>query len=145
MAAVFFKNIFFLFSGLLEVSCKGAAHFCAIASSPLGRMRLKGSPPTPAKPKPAQTPCAFTSEEEAGPLEEAAELRGPQEISGRGSLAGGADPGLVGDVLADVGLVGVVGVVRPRLARASKVPSGSTITSITETWRRSGKFSVCVT
>lgn len=98
-------------------------------------MRLKGSPPTPAKPKPTQTPCAFISMlvEEVWLLEEAAEPRAPEGISGSDSLAGGADPGLVGDVLADVGLVGVVGVVRPRLARASKVPSGSTITSITET------------
>lgn len=36
-------------------------------------------------------------------------------------------------VLAVWGLVGVVGLVRPRLARASRVPSGSTITLITET------------
>lgn len=36
-------------------------------------------------------------------------------------------------------LVGVVGLVRPRLAKASRVPSGSTITLITKTEREKGE------
>ena len=60
---------------------------------------------------------------------------GPGRISGSDSLAGGVDPGLVAEgevVLVAWGLLGVVGLARPRLARASRVPSGSTMTLITE-------------
>lgn len=69
-------------------------------------------------------------------MEAAAEPPDPGSISGSDSLAGGADPGLVaegGVVLAAWGFVGVVGLVRLRLAKASRVPSGSTITLITIT------------
>lgn len=61
---------------------------------------------------------------------EAAEAPGPGRISGSESLAG---------LLAEGGVVlevwGLVGLLRLRLAKASKVPSGSTITLITETWK----------
>lgn len=59
---------------------------------------------------------------------EAAEPSGPGRISGSDSLAGLATEG--GVALA-VGTL--VGLDRLRLAKASKVPSGSTITLITET------------
>lgn len=69
--------------------------------------------------------------EEDCTLEEEADPPGPGRISGSGSLAG-----LVaewGNILAVWCLVEVVGLVRQRLVKASKVPSGSTITLITET------------
>lgn len=113
-----------------------SVHFCAMASSPLGRMRLKGSPPTPVNPRPMLGSRAVSPvlAEEVWTL--AVDPPGPGRISGSDSLAWGADPGLVAEgevVLAVWGLVGVVGLVRPRLARASRVPSGSTITLITGT------------
>lgn len=128
-----------------NIDFRESLHFCAMASSPLGRMRLKGSPPTPVNPRPTLGPRAVSSvlAEEAWTL--AVGPPGPGRISGSDSLAGRADPGLVAEedaVLAIWGWVGVVGLVRPRLARASRVPSGSTITLITET--ETGKESVCV-
>lgn len=112
-------------------------HFCAMASSPLGLMRLKGRPPTAVRLRlrPGSRAVSSVMVEETWTLVEAP---GPGRVSSRDSLAGGADPGLVAVVLAVRGLVGVVGLVRPRLARASRVPSGSTITLITgtETERR---------
>lgn len=126
------------------ISRKRSVHFCAMASSPLGRMRLKGSPPTPVNPWPKLGSRAVSPvlAEEASTL--AVDPPGPGRISGSDSLAGGADPGLVAEadiVLAIWGLVGVVGLVRPRLARASRVPSGSTMTLITET--ETGRESMC--
>lgn len=123
------------FIHIILISGKFSVHFCAMASSPLGRMRLKGSPPTPVNPRPALESRAVSSvlAEEAWTL--ADDPPGPGRISGSKSLAGGADLGLVAEgevVLAVWGLVGVVGLVRPRLARASRVPSGSTITLMTE-------------
>lgn len=115
-----------------------------MASSPLGRMRLKGSPPTPVNPRPTPGSRAASSvlAEEAWTL--AVGPPGTGRISGSDSLAGCADPGLVAEeevVLVVWGWVGVVGLVRPRLARASRVPSGSTITLITKTETR--RESVC--
>lgn len=100
-------------------------------------MRLKGNPPTPANPRPTPASLVVSSvlAEEAWTLVEGVDPPGPGRISGSESLAGGADPGLVAEgevVLVLWGLVGVVGLVRPRLARASRVPSGSTMTLITE-------------
>lgn len=40
-----------LFIHIIFISRKLPVHFCAMASSPLGRRRLKGSPPTPVNPK----------------------------------------------------------------------------------------------
>lgn len=127
-----------MFIHITLISGKLCVHFCAMASSPLGRMRLKGSPPTPVNPRLTLGSRAVSSGLARGAwtLATAAEPPGPGRISGSDSLAGGADPGLVADgevVLAVWGLVGVVGLVRPRLARASRVPSGSTITLITGT------------
>lgn len=108
-----------------------------MASSPLGRMRLKGSPPTPLNPRPRPGSRADSSVlvEEAWTL--AAGPPGPGRISGSASLAGRADPGLMvaGDVVLVVcgWWVVAVGLVSPRLARASRVPSGSTITLMTST------------
>lgn len=57
---------------------------------------------------------------------------GPSRISGSGSLAGGATEAVQKEVvLAALGCGGAEGLLRPRLASASKVPSGSTITLIT--------------
>lgn len=105
-----------------------------MASSPLGLKRLKGRPPTPANPMLAGRTVSMLAEE-AWTLELATEPPGPGRISGNSSLAGGTDTGLVAEGahgLAVWGLVGVVGLVRPRLARASRVPSGSTMTFITK-------------
>lgn len=131
-----------MFIHITLISGELSVHFCAIASSPLGRMRLKGSPPTPVNPRPTSRAVSSVLAEEAWTL--AVDPPGPGRISGSDSLAGGADPGLVAEgevVLAVWGLVGVVGLVRPRLARASRVPSGSTITLITET--ETGRESMC--
>ena len=120
-----------LFSGKVQV------HFCAMASSPLGRMRVKCIPPTPVNPRPTMGSRAVSSllADEAWTLAEAVDPPSPGRISGSDSLAGVTDPGLVAEgevVLAVRGLVGVLGLARPRLARASSVPSGSTMTLITE-------------
>lgn len=110
-----------------------------MASSPLGRMRLKGMAPTPGSTGPTPGFSSATGPAE-GAWTRAAGPPGPGRISGSDSLAGGAEAGLVaGGLVVDLetwGLVGVVGLVRPRLARASRVPSGSTITLITERSRK---------
>lgn len=106
-----------------------SVHFSAMASSPLGRMRSKVGPPTPVNPKPALLSRPVVSVLAADPP-------GPGRTPGSGSLAWDMNPGLVAEgevVLAVWGFIGVVGLVRPRLARASRVPSGSTITLITVT------------
>ena len=50
-----------MFLHIALISGKLYVHFCATASSPLGRMRLKGSPPTPVKPRPTLGSCALSS------------------------------------------------------------------------------------
>lgn len=100
-------------------------------------MRLKDSPPTPVNPrfKPGSRIVSSKLEEEALTLVEAVIPPGPGRISGSASLAVDWDPRLMAeevDVLALCGLVGVVGLANPRVASASRVPSGSTITLITK-------------
>lgn len=107
-----------------------------MASSPLGLRRLNDSPPIPANPRFNPGSLTVSSEfvEEAFTLLEAVIAPGPGRISGSVSLAVEWDPGLMAEevgILALCGLVGVVGLVNPRLASASRVPSGSTITLIT--------------
>lgn len=98
-----------------------------MASSPLGLMRLKESPPTPL-PGSRTTSLAPAG----GAWTRAADAAGAGGISGSGSLADGAREAAQEEiVLAAWGCVGVEGLLRPRLASASRVPSGSTITLIT--------------
>lgn len=89
-------------------------------------MRLKDIPPTPANPSPAPRSRRVSSLPGEDDWSLAVKLPGPGRICGRDCLAAGAEPALVW------GWLGVVGLARPRLAKASKVPSGSTITLITE-------------
>lgn len=50
-----------MFIHITLISGKLHVHFCAMASSPLGRMRLKGSPPTPVNPRPTLGSRAVSS------------------------------------------------------------------------------------
>lgn len=99
-------------------------------------MRLKDSPPTPADPRLTPESRAVSPAPPVEAVTAAADPPAPGGMAGRDSLAERADAGQEAGgrvVLAVWGLVGLVGLVRPRQARASRVPSGSTITLITGT------------